>query len=211
LRGERKRYVGPIQLFLIANVVFFFVQALLGVQSLSNTLDSHLHIQRYSSWLRPWAERVLAERGATVAEYAPVFDNAVSVNAKALAIIMVPMFALLAWLLSPLRGKPAVAHFVFGLHFGAFLLLWLAIAIPVIAMPIAIVLESFGAGSYVDVIVAWTAMIPAFAWYACAAFGRVYGGPVWARALKAVVFAVLLIGVIRVYRLIVFFVTFYTA
>src|SRR4051812_20757375 len=26
LRGERNRYVGPIQVFLIANVVFFFVQ-----------------------------------------------------------------------------------------------------------------------------------------------------------------------------------------
>jgi hypothetical protein len=211
LRGERNRYVGPIQVFLIANVVFFFVQAAVGFHSLSNNLDSHMHDQRYSGWLGPWVESVLAERGTTVAEYAPVFDNAVSVNAKALAVIMVPLFALLAWLLSPLRGRHAVAHFVFGLHFGAFFLLWLGTGIPLVGIPIGFALESLGAGSYADGIVAWTVLIPVWTWYTCAAFGRVYGGPVWARALKAVVFAVLLIGAVRVYRLIVFFVTFYTA
>jgi hypothetical protein len=192
-------------------VVFFFVQGAVGFHSLSNDLDSHLHGQNYSTWLKPWAESVLADRGTTVAEYAPVFDNAVSVNAKALAVIMVPLFALLAWLLSPLRGRPAVAHFVLALHFGAFFLLWLGIAIPLIGAPISIGLASFGAGSYADGVLAWTAMIPVWAWYAYTAFGRVYGGPAWARALKSMVFAVLLIGAIRVYRLIVFFVTFYTA
>lgn len=211
LRGERNRYVGPIQLFLIANVVFFFVQASLGFQSLSNDLHSHLTRQRYSLWLAPWVERVLAERGTTVAEYAPVFDSAVSVNAKAFAIMMVPLFALLAWLLSPLRGRPAVAHFVLGLHFGAFFLLWLSTGIPLVGFPLVIALEALGAGAYADRIVSWVALIPVYAWYAYAAFGRVYGGSMWARALKGFVFAVLLIGVMRVYRLLVFFVTFYTA
>jgi hypothetical protein len=42
------------------------------------------------------------------------------------------------------------------------------------------------------------------------AFGRVYGGAGWARAQGRGVRGAF-IGVIRVYRLIVFFVTFYTA
>jgi hypothetical protein len=212
LRGERKRYIGPIQLFLIANVVFFFVQASVGFHTLSNNLDSHLNDQRYSSWLRPWAERALAERGTTVAEYAPVFDSAVDVNAKALAILMVPLFALLAWLLSPLRRKPVLTHVVFGLHFGAVFLLVLGVMIPLVGIPLVITAEALGLPHrYADVAVAYIAVIPPCVWYTHVAFGRLYGGPFWARALKAVAFAVLLIGVARVYRLIVFFVTFYTA
>jgi hypothetical protein len=210
LRGERKRYVGPVQLFLLANVLFFFVQAAIGFQSLSNNFDSHLKDQRYSNWVRPFAERVLAERGTTRADYAPVFDSAVAVNAKALAFMMVPMFALLALVLSPLSRRPLVAHVVFGLHFEAFLLLSFAVPLPLIGFPVLAAMELAGKSEYGDAVVAWL-LIRLCTVYLYFAFGRVYGGAVWARLAKAALFAVLMIGVIRVYRLIVFFVTFYTA
>ncbi|HZF29773.1 MAG TPA: DUF3667 domain-containing protein [Gammaproteobacteria bacterium] len=210
LRGERKRYVGPVQLFVLVNVLFFFVQAALGFHILSNDLGSHLEEQRYSNWVGPFAERVLAERGTTRADYAPVFDSAVAVNAKALAFMMVPMFALLALVLSPFSGRPLVAHMVFGLHFEAFLLLALAVPLPLIGVPVVAAMELAGKQAYADVVVAWL-LIALCAVYAYFAFGRVYGGAVSARLAKAALFAVLMIGVIRVYRLIVFFVTFYTA
>jgi Protein of unknown function (DUF3667) len=210
LRGERKRYVGPVQVFLLVNVLFFFVQAAIGFQSLSNDLDSHLDNQSYSDWVRPLAERVLAERGTTRADFAPVFDSAVPVNAKALAFMMVPMFALLALLLSPLSRRPLVAHVVFGLHFESFLLLVFAVPLPLVGFPLLVAVELAGKPEFGDPLVSWL-LIGLCAVYAYFAFGRVYGGAVWVRLLKAALFAVLMIGVIRVYRLIVFFVTFYTA
>ena len=203
--------MAPVQLFLLVNVLFFFVQALLGFQSLSNRLGSHLDNQIYSGWVRPLAERELAERGTTRAEYAPVFDAAVTVNAKALAILMVPMFALLAWLLSPRSGRPAVAHVVFALHFEAFLLLALSVLFPLIGIPAAISFAMLGLPeAYTDPIMTWVLNLLC-AWYVYVALGRVYGGAFWARGIKAAVFVLLLVSVIRVYRLVVFFVTFYTA
>jgi hypothetical protein len=207
LRGDRRRYIAPVQLFLTVNVVFFFIQALLGFHSLSSTLDSHLENQRYSYWAGPLADRVLAERGTTRAQYAPVFERAETINAKALAVAMVPMLALLAWLLSPLRRRPLVAHIVFGFHFEAFFLLLMCLAAPLVVLVLTL---SRVPDSYLDVLVSWIAIIAPSTWYAHVAFGRIYGGPFWARALKAAVFAILLIGVLRVYRLIVFLVTFYT-
>lgn len=192
-------------------MVFFFLQALLAAGVLSNNLESHLDGQNYSNWVRPLAERVLAERGTTRAEYAPIFDRAVEVNAKGLAFMMMPLFALLAFLLSPRSGRPTIAHVVFGLHFETFMLLVMSVVMPIIAAPVFITLNALGIPEkYADAVLAWV-LIAIFAVHVYFAFGRIYGGSSWARVLKAVVFAVLFIGVIRVYRLLVFFVTFYTA
>ena len=42
MQGRRKPYIGPLQVFLIANVLFFAMQSLSGWRILSTPLDSHL-------------------------------------------------------------------------------------------------------------------------------------------------------------------------
>src|SRR4051812_20117913 len=43
LNGQRKPYTLPIQLFLVANVLFFAMQSLVGAKIFSTPLDMHLH------------------------------------------------------------------------------------------------------------------------------------------------------------------------
>ena len=43
LRGQRKPYTLPLQLFLVANVLFFAMQSLTGAKIFSTPLDAHLH------------------------------------------------------------------------------------------------------------------------------------------------------------------------
>ena len=62
IRGVRKPYVAPFQLFLIANVLFFALQSLTGENVFSSSLDSHLHHQDWSDllnrcWHGGWKQR----------------------------------------------------------------------------------------------------------------------------------------------------------
>src|SRR5690348_4774806 len=89
MQGRRRPYFAPFQLFLVANIVFFVVQAALGFQVLSNDLASHIGALRggnqyYSGIARPMLERRLEDTGRTLEQYSDVFNHAVRVNAKAL-------------------------------------------------------------------------------------------------------------------------------
>jgi len=210
MRGQRKLYVAPFQLFLITNVTFFVLQALVGAQVLSNGLDSHLWNQSYSDLARALAQERITAASTTVEQYRPVFDHAVTVNAKALVVVFVPMYALLAFLLHPRRRYLAVTHVVFALHFLSFLLVLFIVVLPLLAVPTAYLLGYLGQPEQLaDPFVSWV-MIGVCGLYGYKAFGTVYGDRRWLALVKAAIFGVVLITLIRVYRLIVFLFTLYT-
>jgi hypothetical protein len=57
-RGERKNYVGPIQLFFIANALFFATQSLTHMNVRSSSLDSHPHHQDGAPSRSRWCRNV---------------------------------------------------------------------------------------------------------------------------------------------------------
>jgi hypothetical protein len=210
-QGRRKSYIGPFQLFVLANVLFFLLQSALGFHALSNTLTQHLEGQVYSARAQSLAADRLAALGTTLEAFAPVFDSAVTVNAKALVALLVPVYALLIFAMFFLSRRPVVVHCVFALHFVAFWLIALAFLVPLIALPLSIVFELIGlSNAAVDGVATWL-LIALSAVYAYRAFGRVYGGAAWSRVARAVVLAVVFIPVIRLYRFAVFLITLYTA
>ena len=82
LQGRRRPFLGPLQLFVLANVAFFALQAGSGVRSFSTTLDSHLHHQDWSPLANVLVAQHLRASGQTIAEYAPVFDRAIALYAR---------------------------------------------------------------------------------------------------------------------------------
>lgn len=209
LEGRRKQYIAPFQVFLIANVAFFFLQSLLGFQVLSNTFESHVEKQVYSPRALAIATERLEKVGITREAYEPVFDSAVDVNAKALVVLFVPPCALLAWLISLGRGRPGGVHWVFALHFVAFWLLLLSALAPLIALSVGTALKLAGlSDKSLDPVASWLLMGLSAVWV-YRAFGRVYGGGIARRVLGAALIA-FVIPVIRVYRFAVFLITLYT-
>src|SRR5262245_30377198 len=83
-QGQRKPYLGPFQLFLIANAVFFAVQSLTHTPILSSPLDSHLHTQDWSHLAQQLVSQRLQSSGLVLDRYAPLFDQAVTLHAKSL-------------------------------------------------------------------------------------------------------------------------------
>jgi Protein of unknown function (DUF3667) len=130
LEGRRKPYVGPVQLFLIANALFFGIESLTGGTVFTTPLDSHLHTQPWSPVVEALVSHRLAAMHTTLEAYTPVFNRAIAVNARALIMLMALSFVVAPSMLF-YRRRPLAAHALFSLHFYAFLLLVLCVATAV--------------------------------------------------------------------------------
>lgn len=126
--GRRRRYLGPLQLFLIANALFFAVQSWTRLAIFSSPLESHLHNQDWQALARSLAAARIDARHETLAAFASVFDSAALLNAKALIILMALAFAPFLPLLYPGARRAFGAHVVFALHLYAFILLLLCVS-----------------------------------------------------------------------------------
>ena len=205
--GRRKAFAGPVQLFLIANVLFFAIQSLTHTNVFSSPLADHLHHQDWEAV----AQRLVAHRletlGTTLDLYEPIFDRAVVVNAKSLIVLMVVPFALLLPIVFYRDRRPFVTHAVFAFHLYAFLLLLFCAALGVAALDVGL----GGAGlqsSRLDKLLA-IANLAGSAAYLYVAMGGVYGSRGATRILKAITLA-LAVGVIALgYRFVLLLITLY--
>src|SRR4029450_4019713 len=50
LEGRRTPFIGPVPLFLMANVLFFAAESLFGANIFSTSLDYHLNREPWSPW-----------------------------------------------------------------------------------------------------------------------------------------------------------------
>ena len=207
LEGRRRPYILPLQLFLVANVIFFAMQSLTGVKVFSTPLASHLHDQVWSGLARDLVAQRLAATHRTIEQYAPVFDQAVALNAKSLIGVMVLPFAILpSWLFRRAR-LPAVAHVVFSLHFYAFLLLLFSVALAVGGLDV--VLGGPGLRSEATDHALSLAELAICAVYLFVATGRAYGGTWGVRILQAAALTLSVAAIFLGYRFLLLPITLY--
>jgi len=205
--GRRKPYIGPFQLFLIANVVFFAVQSLTRTKVLSSTLESHLHQQDWSELAQQLVAQRLAATGKSLERFAPLFDQAVVFNAKSLVILMVVPFALLLPLAFLGSRRPFATHVVFSLHFYAFLLLLFCVALGVAAIDVLLGGAGLNSARVDNVLTAINlAACLAYLWFATA---TVYAGAGATRFLKAALLTVAVGAIVLGYRFLIFLLTLY--
>ena len=95
VRGCRKPYLHPFQLFFIANLVYFLMLPLIGWTGLRTTLYIHTHNMEYSRLAARMVAAKTAARGVTPEQFAQAFDHSVDVQARSLVVIMVPMLSLI--------------------------------------------------------------------------------------------------------------------
>jgi len=207
-RAQRLPYFGPFQLFLVINVLFFAVQSFSVFPIFNQPLALRLNGQIFSPSFQPLVEAHLVSINKSFAEYAPIFDQAVAVNAKSLIGLMVPPFALLLPLVFWRRPQPITVNMVFSLHFYAFLLLLFCVPL---------------AGSILSVILGGPGMLPqtvddtlsialtvASAIYLYAAIGPVFGSTGAVRVVQATVLTFFVAGIFLMYRALLLPITLFT-
>jgi hypothetical protein len=208
LEGRRKPYLGPVALFLVANVIFFAAESFTNGLVFSTPLQSHLNDQPWS----PLVPRLVADRltasGTPFASFAPRFDAAIALHARSMILLMALAFAPLPALAFRRRGRPFAAHVVFSLHLYAFTLLILSIGTPVPNVPVL-----FGGvrstSRVLDAVLSITALI-ACAMYLYPAIRVVYGGSRIARVLSTILLTVAVAAIVLAYRFALFLITLYT-
>ncbi|MGZ5155759.1 MAG: DUF3667 domain-containing protein [Caldimonas sp.] len=206
--GQRKPYAPPFSLFLIANVLFFAIQSLTGINVLGASLDSHLHHQDWQVLAQTLLERRLQATHTTLALYAPLFDRGVVLHAKSLVILMVLPFAGLLALVFVGRGRRFMEHLAFSLHLYAFLMLLFSCAVLVAKVDMW-----FGgaglASNRVDNAVSGFNLAACGA-YVYLALGPAYGSTGPARWIQALALTVAAPVVVLGYRFAIFLITLYS-
>lgn len=211
MRGTRRPYIAPLQLFFLANVVFFVWVAITHTNMFSTPLQFHVNGAFYSDLARPLVESRLAARHVSYDDYARVFDHAATLQAKSLIILMIPMLAVLTAVITLPRRRPAAQHVIFALHTMT--------AVLIMIMLISLILGIFErvtvhAGidvrwQILDQLSAIMLMICLGA-YAHRALRRAYGISTTSATIRALLFAVAFIPAVFLYRGVLFFTTFYT-
>lgn len=208
LQGQRKPYVGPVPLFLIANALFFATESLTGGKVFTTPLDAHLHTQPWSPVAELLVSHRLAAKQTTLDLYAPVFDRAVAVNARSLIVFMALSFVGALAIVFPRSRRPPVAHALFSLHVYAFLLLLFCVATAV--PPVDRWLGGAGfASEGLDHALSILLLI-ACALYLSISTARVYGAAGAGRTVKVAVLTVAVAAIVLGYRFVLLLITLYT-
>jgi Protein of unknown function (DUF3667) len=208
LQGQRKPYVGPISLFLIANGLFFATESLTGGIVFTTPIDSHLHTQPWSGVAALLVSHRLEAMQMTLDVYAPVFDHAMARNARSLVIFMAVPFVAAPSLAFYRSRSPLGAHALFSLHVYAFLLLLFCVATVVPPIDLWFGGAGFVSGELDHAIS--IALLLACGMYLHVATGKVYGATGVSRILKVVALTVAVAGIVLGYRFVLLVITLYT-
>jgi len=128
-RGARVRYMRPVQLLLVASLVYFVAQPWTGFNTFRATYDLQVERQVYSGHLAQFMRGALPAEPAARAEFIARFDAAAGNLARSLVFSLVPVTALVMHLLGRRRGRGFVEHLVLATHYVSFQLLVLYVGV----------------------------------------------------------------------------------
>jgi hypothetical protein len=209
LDGRRAPYIGPVALFLAANVLFFMAESLSHGLVFTTPLASHLNTQPWSPLARTLVSHRVAALHTTLEQYAPRFDGAIALHARSLILLMVVSFTALPAVLFRRRHRPFVTHAVFTLHLYAFLLLLFCIATTIPALDMLSGDVRWPA-RLLDAVLS-IAILIACGIYVYVAIGAVYGGRQARRTIESLALTVGAAAIVLGYRFALLLLTLYTA
>jgi hypothetical protein len=201
LAGRRVRWASPFQVFIFANLIYYFAASALGLGTFETPLRYHLDYMLHGDLARRMSEAQAATMGLSMAAYAERFDALAHTLSKTLVVFFVPVFAVLFGLLHLRPRRYGLEHITAGLHFTSLTLLLLLVPLPLVI----VVLRLTGGGTG-DMLWSVTSSVLLLG-YAGLFFRRAYADGGWASLLKAtaVPFA-FYAALIFVYRPLLFYV-----
>jgi Protein of unknown function (DUF3667) len=211
--GREGSFIKPVRLFIVINIIYFLFLHFFPVNTIVVPLESQYNQQGYSRFIRPIVDRQVKASHVSFEKFSEAYDEVSSEQAKTLVILMVPMFAVLLVILYVRKHLYFVEHLVFSLHFYAFFLLLISIGSWLIN---ALILQGFNVFGYNihDYILDWDSWLTysdggLIIFYLILALKKVYGGNVWANAIRAIFLSYGVLYVLFLYRFILFFTTIY--
>lgn len=214
LAGKRGRYLRPLQTFILLNIIFFFVGSRVGLFNF--TYDMFVKNRRLVTGQSPaqMLEAARVKSGKPVEEFRAQFDEKLVHLKKSLVIVMVILFAALLAIVHARSKRYFVEHLIFSLHFYSFWLI-VTLVVPLTVLGVLLATKFFvGAAqgtvarprAHIGEDALLSMMFVGCAIYLMEAVRRVYGVGRLRAIAEGVVLSAAVIGIIAVYRDVLFYV-----
>ncbi len=208
--GGRSRYTKPLTLFIIINVIFFFVQphtTMFGYKYV-DYMNERAHLAAVSGHLRQTEEPQQSYRAR--------FDANLQNQKKSLLIVAVPVLALFMAVLFVGSGRTYAEHLVFSVQVYAFLLAFLAVVALILLFPLQMALRAVGPATIpilrtleTELAIDSTLLV-GLTIYMYLGFRRAYQASRTRAGVNAFVLACAVGFLIMLYHNVLFYVTFWT-
>ena len=227
IAGHKKQYINPVRLFIIVNLLYLL---LTGVDTFTTPLETHVH-DKFRNIVQPLVASKLKQTGLSFKEYAKQFDEKTKGQAEMLIVLMAFAFSVVMSLLYYRQRRYFLEHLIFSFNFYSVILLLLGIGMVAFYYSVGIVLYAvektkvmtghitkaaaneqiqsvlnfIGSELFLELFVGLVVGAILFS-----ALKRVYRESNFSTLIKTVVAYIGLWYIMLGYRLVLFFVTFYT-
>jgi hypothetical protein len=200
--GRRVRFMRPLPLFLIVNLVVFL---LLFNNPFSIPLQNYITYSPFTNFntVELVNEKIAAEK-TTHTQYEQRFNDASHSRSKSLLIAFIPAYALLFALLLFNKKKTTVEHLVFATHYVTFILVAMLATFYLLGLPLELATEYFGLHFYFDdfALVFYTALFGAYLFFA---IRRFYKTRNWQNVFVSALVALNFFTLLFLYRMLLFY------
>jgi hypothetical protein len=213
LRGSRVPYAKPLSLFISINIVYYFSIAVIGANTFTTPLSVQLHQNDYYPALASrQVERHLSANKVDYATLETTYNERTNVLSKTLIFLFIPIFASIFYVLFFARRPYFVEHAVVATHLWSFILVLLAVVVPVVAV---VGMWSSNAASVAAFLESNDAPISVFlqlciAVYLALMLRRVYAASYWYCAGVALAIAWSFFHIVWLYRFCLFIITLHS-
>ncbi|KJD36936.1 hypothetical protein PW52_00295 [Tamlana sedimentorum] len=118
VQGLRKPFMKPFQIFIIANILFFILLSKADILRIPSEIY-------FADVLGQQKIQTLSEvQGASVLEIKQLYDTKSINYSKSFVLILIPLYALVFWLLNFKKRYQFGKHLIFATHFFSFFLMF---------------------------------------------------------------------------------------
>jgi hypothetical protein len=210
LSGRRVRYMKPLQLFIFLNVVYYFSLTLFSATTFTTPLATQLHMNNYyPSYANQQVNQKLQKEQVSYETLEQKYNKKTSVLSRTLIFALIPIFALVFYVLFFRRRRYVVEHAVIATHFWSFSLILLGVILPLFSVLLIRLSKALNSSvAYVtnDAIIS-SALQLCMAAYLFIMLRRAYAASRWYCAVTALAIAWSFFHIVWLYRFLPFNVT----
>lgn len=205
--GRRVPYMKPLQLFIVCNIIFFF---LLGKQNMFS--QNFYNYRNFSPYTLFGTQKAIAAKAATEAalnQLAIYFNGQMAAQSKAFLILFIPLMAIFIALFFINKKRYFAEHLVFATHFFSFLVLYYLALYFFAQLPFWLITKS-NFNSTFDLVVSILSLL-VMSVYFVFAVKQFYDASNWQSILTGIFIAVVFTFSIYAYRMFLFYKILYSA
>jgi len=201
VEGRRAGYMKPIQLFVVINLLFFFLMA---VNPYRLYLYNYITFSPFTKFnTAAIVHDKVAHLGITQATYSYIFNERMRSESKELIFVFIPLYAAMCWLFFAWYKRLIVEHLVFATHFVVFVLCWFFLQIYIIGLPLFLIPKIRDAIDF-DTFISIVSSVVVGVYFSIAS-RRFYKAGIVLSLLTGLLIGITFLGLIQAYRILLFF------